>query len=65
VSQATSKVHAYCKRLDESLHDTFLTAVPLVAIALVIALFLKEKSLATRDSVETPAADDQEAAGTR
>jgi EmrB/QacA subfamily drug resistance transporter len=32
-----------------SLHDTFLSAVPLVAIALAVALFLKEKPLATRD----------------
>jgi hypothetical protein len=34
----------------DSLHDTFLSAVPLVFIALVVALFLKEKPLATRDS---------------
>jgi hypothetical protein len=33
-----------------SLHDTFLSAVPLVFIALVVALFLKEKPLATRES---------------
>ena len=33
-----------------SLHDMFLTAVPLVAIALVVALFLKEKPLAERDA---------------
>jgi EmrB/QacA subfamily drug resistance transporter len=37
-----------------SLHDVFLSAVPLVAIALVVSLFLKEKPLATRES---PAAD--------
>jgi EmrB/QacA subfamily drug resistance transporter len=33
-----------------SLHDVFLSAVPLVAIALVVAFFLKEKPLATRDA---------------
>jgi hypothetical protein len=33
-----------------SLHDVFLSAVPLVAIALVVAFFLKEKPLATRDT---------------
>ena len=33
-----------------SLHDTFLSAVPLVFVALVVAFFLKEKPLATRDS---------------
>ena len=33
-----------------SLHDTFLSAVPLVAIALVVAFFLKEKPLAQRDA---------------
>jgi EmrB/QacA subfamily drug resistance transporter len=33
-----------------SLHDTFLSAVPLVAVALVVSLFLKEKPLATRDA---------------
>ena len=33
-----------------SLHDMFLTAVPLVMVAFVIALFLKEKPLATRDA---------------
>ena len=33
-----------------SLHDTFLSAVPLVAVAFVVALFLKEKPLATRDA---------------
>ena len=33
-----------------SLHDTFLSAVPLVAVALVVAFFLKEKPLAQRDA---------------
>jgi hypothetical protein len=33
-----------------SLHDTFLSAVPLVAVAFVVALLLKEKPLATRDA---------------
>jgi Na+/melibiose symporter-like transporter len=33
-----------------SLHDTFLSAVPLVTVALVVAFFLKEKPLATRDA---------------
>ena len=33
-----------------SLHDVFLSAVPLVAVALVVAFFLKEKPLATRDA---------------
>ncbi|MGZ4480063.1 MAG: MFS transporter, partial [Nocardioidaceae bacterium] len=33
-----------------SLHDTFISAVPLVAVALVVALFLKEKPLGTRES---------------
>jgi EmrB/QacA subfamily drug resistance transporter len=32
-----------------SLHDVFLSAVPLVAIALLVSFFLKEKPLATRD----------------
>ena len=32
-----------------SLHDMFLTAVPIVMVAFVIALFLKEKPLAQRD----------------
>jgi len=32
-----------------SLHDVFLSAVPLVAVAFVVALFLKEKPLGTRD----------------
>jgi hypothetical protein len=36
-----------------SLHDVFLSAVPLVAVALVVSFFLKEKPLATRDA--TPA----------
>jgi EmrB/QacA subfamily drug resistance transporter len=34
----------------DSLHDVFLSAVPLVAIALAVAFFLKEKPLATRDA---------------
>jgi hypothetical protein len=33
-----------------SLHDVFLSAVPLVAVALVFASFLKEQPLATRDA---------------
>ncbi len=33
-----------------SLHDVFLSAVPLVAIALAVAFFLKEKPLGTRDA---------------
>ncbi len=37
-----------------SLHDVFLSAVPLVAVALVVALFLKEKPLGQR---EAPAAE--------
>jgi EmrB/QacA subfamily drug resistance transporter len=36
----------------QALHDTFLSAVPLVAIALVVALFLKEKPLAERAAPE-------------
>jgi EmrB/QacA subfamily drug resistance transporter len=40
-----------------SLHDTFLSAVPLVFIALVVALFLKEKPLATRDNAPEAAAE--------
>jgi MFS family permease len=38
-----------------ALHDTFLSAVPLVFVALVVALFLKEKPLATRDSASQAA----------
>jgi MFS family permease len=38
-----------------SLHDVFLSAVPLVAVALVVSFFLKEKPLATRDA--TPPAE--------
>jgi EmrB/QacA subfamily drug resistance transporter len=37
-----------------SLHDTFLSAVPLVAIALVVAFFLKEVPLASRESTPAP-----------
>jgi EmrB/QacA subfamily drug resistance transporter len=33
-----------------SLHDTFLSAVPLVAVALLVSLFLKEKPLRERDT---------------
>jgi hypothetical protein len=32
----------------QSLHDTFLSAVPLVSIALVVAFFLKERPLTGR-----------------
>ncbi len=39
-----------------SLHDTFLSAVPLVAVALAVAFFLKEKPLAERET-PTLAAD--------
>lgn len=41
-----------------ALHDMFLTAVPLVAVALVVAFFIKEVPLGTRDGQqpeETPA----------
>jgi EmrB/QacA subfamily drug resistance transporter len=51
-----------------SLHDTFLSAVPLVAIALAVAFFLKEKPLATRQDgahVAAPAADIEEPAPSR
>jgi hypothetical protein len=37
-----------------SLHDTFLAAVPLVAVALVVAFFLKEKPLASREAAPEP-----------
>jgi hypothetical protein len=43
-----------------ALHDTFLSAVPLVVVALVVALFLKEKPLATRDSAGAPSAPESE-----
>ncbi len=43
-----------------SLHDTFLTAVPLVAIALVVALFLKEVPLTGRSGPAEPAANPAE-----
>jgi EmrB/QacA subfamily drug resistance transporter len=40
----------------QSLHDVFLSAVPLVAVALVVALFLKEVPLAQRSApAEQPA----------
>jgi EmrB/QacA subfamily drug resistance transporter len=42
-----------------SLHDMFLTAVPIVMVAFVIALFLKEKPLAQRE-VAAPEAAEQE-----
>jgi EmrB/QacA subfamily drug resistance transporter len=42
-----------------SLHDVFLSAVPLVAVALAVAFFLKEKPLATRDAA--PSADGADA----
>jgi EmrB/QacA subfamily drug resistance transporter len=35
-----------------SLHDMFLTAVPLVAVALVVAFFIKELPLGTREAPE-------------
>ncbi len=38
----------------QSLHDTFLSAVPLVAVALAVAFFLKEKPLGTRESAAAP-----------
>jgi len=34
----------------DSLHDVFLSGVPLVVVALAVAFFLKEKPLATRDT---------------
>lgn len=37
----------------QSLHDTFLSALPLVAIALIVVLFLKEKPLAERAAPDT------------
>jgi hypothetical protein len=40
-----------------SLHDMFLTAVPIVAVALVVSLFLKEKPLAQRDEPVAAAAE--------
>ncbi len=48
-----------------SLHDTFLSAVPLVAVALVVSLFLKEKPLRERDTpaTETPESVEAVAAG--
>jgi EmrB/QacA subfamily drug resistance transporter len=51
-----------------SLHDTFLSAVPLVAVALVVSLFLKEKPLGTRDTPSAPAAtvaDEEQAVPSR
>jgi EmrB/QacA subfamily drug resistance transporter len=43
-----------------SLHDVFLSAVPLVAIALAVAFFLKEKPLATRDAAPSAGAEEAE-----
>ncbi len=40
-----------------SLHDVFLSAVPLVAVALAVSFFLKEKPLGTRDAPAAPAED--------
>jgi EmrB/QacA subfamily drug resistance transporter len=40
-----------------SLHDTFLSAVPLVAIALAVAFFLKEVPLASRETAPAPASE--------
>jgi EmrB/QacA subfamily drug resistance transporter len=37
-----------------SLHDMFLTAVPLVLVAMVVAFFLKEVPLGTRDDAQVP-----------
>ena len=42
-----------------SLHDMFLTAVPIVMVAFVIALFLKEKPLAQRDAAAPEAAEQE------
>jgi MFS family permease len=42
-----------------ALHDTFLSAVPLVAVALVLVVFLKEKPLATRETGVAPADGEQ------
>ncbi len=38
-----------------ALHDMFLTAVPLVAVALVVAFFVKEVPLGTREDAVVPA----------
>ena len=43
-----------------SLHDTFLSAVPLVAVAFVVSLFLKEKPLRERDAAPAPEPADAE-----
>ena len=48
-----------------SLHDVFLSAVPLVVVALVVALFLKEKPLATRDATAAGTAEARRARGRR
>ena len=42
-----------------SLHDMFLTAVPIVMVAFVIALFLKEKPLAQRDAAAPEGAEQE------
>jgi len=47
-----------------SLHDTFLAAVPLVGIALVVALFLKEVPLSERIAAPAPAAPETAGAET-
>jgi hypothetical protein len=46
-----------------SLHDTFLSAVPLVAIALFVSLFLKELPLRERDAAPAPETVEAVAAG--
>jgi EmrB/QacA subfamily drug resistance transporter len=43
-----------------SLHDVFLSAVPLVAVALVVAFFLKEKPLGTREVLPSASAAEPE-----
>jgi len=48
-----------------ALHDTFLAAVPLVAVALIVSLFLKEKPLATRDVPAAPPVEEQQAVPSR
>ena len=46
----------------DALHDTFLTAVPLVVVALVVAFFIKELPLATRQA-PSPTPPESERAG--
>jgi MFS family permease len=43
-----------------SLHDVFLSAVPLVAVALIVAFFLKEKPLGTREVLPSASAAEPE-----